>query len=121
MPIRFRASLRYNVGSGYAQWVYDQMQVRMGMAFHLREGTPAAEMSHVTTNIVPDLRENVSLDVFWPDDREDLAVDTRTTLEATLPWLRADTDDDRSWMDWHHCNHDAEPPEPCPQPEWRWP
>lgn len=126
MAIRFRAFLRYTVGSGYAQWVYDQMQVRMDMAFHLREDTPAAELSHCTTDIVTTgpqegRRENVTIDVFWPDDRTDLADDTRATLEATVPWLRADDDAGASWMSWHQCAHDAEPPQPCSQPEWRWP
>lgn len=126
MAIRFRANLRYNVGSGYAQWVYDQMQNRMGQAFHLRENTPAAEMSRSDRDIVTsgpqaDRRENIVIDVLWPDDRTDLATDTRATLEATVPWLRPDTADDRSWMDWHQCRHDLDPPQPCPQPEWRWP
>lgn len=121
MAVRFRAQLRYTVGSGYAQWVYDQMQNRMGQAFHLREGTPAAELSYCTTDIVAGVHENVGMDVLWPDNRTDLATDTRATLEATIPWLRPDTDDDQSWMDWHVCAHDVDPPVSCPQPEWRWP
>ena len=126
MAVRFRAQLRYTVGSGYARWVSDQMQVRMGMAFHLREGMPGQELSHVTTDILTSgpqdgRRENVSLDVFWPDDREDLAVDTRATLEATIPWLRPDNGLERSWMDWHRCEHDHVPFALCPVPEWRWP
>lgn len=126
MAVRFRAHLRYSVGSGYAQWVYDQMQVRMGMAFHLREGTPAAERSHATRDIVntgpqPGRRENIAIDVLWPDDRIDLATDTINTLNATIPWLQADTVEERSWMDAHLCRHDLEPWEPCPPPYWRWP
>jgi hypothetical protein len=127
MAIRFRAYLRYNVGSGYAQWLYDQMQVRLGMAFHLREGEPGQELSHATRDIVTggnpaNRRENITIDVFWPDDREDLAIDTRATIEATIPWLRPDDPAQPggwSWMDWHRCNHDVRGP--CPAPEWSWP
>ena len=38
MAIRFRARLRFQPGSGMAQWVADQMAVRLAQAFHLREG-----------------------------------------------------------------------------------
>jgi hypothetical protein len=127
VAIRFRAHLRYNVGSGYAAWLAAQMQVRLGMAFHLREGEPGQELSRVTTDIVTggnpsNRRENIAIDVFWPDARDDLAADTRATIEATIPWLRpneAGARGGRSWMDWHRCSHDAGGP--CPAPEWRWP
>lgn len=123
--VRFSAHLRYTVGSGYAQWAHDQMQVRLGMAFHMNEGTPQQESSHVTTDVVTSgpqegRRENVTIDVFWPADREDLALDTRSTLEATIPWLRPDEGPrGNSYMLWHYCEHDAGLP--CPEPVWRWP
>jgi hypothetical protein len=128
MAVRFRAHLRYNVGSGYAQWLYDQMQVRMGMAFHLREGGPGQELSHATRDIVTtgptaQRRENITIDVLWPDDRDDLAADTIATVEATVPWLRSDDPspgDGRSWMDTHWCRHDLDPPEGCLS-VWSWP
>ena len=115
MAIRFRARLRFQSGSGMAQWVADQMAVRLGQAFHLREGTPNQELSHVTVS-----GDDVDIDVFWPDDREDLAVDTRNTLQAVIPFLRPAEGRAVSWMDWHRCGHDQEPPELCPEPEWRW-
>lgn len=126
MAIRFRAQLHFTVGSGMAQWTADQMAVRMGIAFHLREGTPEEERSHVTTDIEttgpPDgRRENVYVDVIWPDGNEALAEDTRATLQAVTPWLLDDTIDRTSFMDWHRCNHDQTPPTPCPAPDWRWP
>lgn len=128
MAIRFRAHLHFTVGSGMAQWVADQMSVRMDQAFHLREGDPNAELSEVVTDIVTtgptaDRRENVHVNVFWPDDQEALAEDTRVTLSdaSVTAHLLADTTDRRSWMDWHWCNHDAAPPTPCPKPDWSWP
>lgn len=98
-----------------AQWVADQMAVRLGMAFHLREGTQEEELSHVTVS-----GDDVTIDVFWPDDREDLAIDTRNTLQAVLPFVRPADGRRVSWMSWHRCGHDQEPPELCPGPEWRW-
>src|SRR5690606_23242613 len=77
--------------------------------------TPNQELSHVTVS-----GDDVDIDVFWPDDREDLAADTRSTLEAVIPFLRPAEGRAVSWMDWHRCGHDQEPPELCPEPEWRW-
>lgn len=72
MAVRFRAHLRYEPGSGYGSWVPPQMDVRMTTAFHAQAGTPAEEASHVTTDIVASgpqegRREDVDIDVFWPD------------------------------------------------------
>lgn len=125
MAVRFRAHLRYVVGSGYAQWAYDQMQNRLIQAFSLREGSINEELSHATRDIITndpevDSRENITINVFWPDDREDLAVDTRDTLLATTPWMRTDDVFSPSWMDWHYCNHDQEGTPSCPEPEWVW-
>lgn len=128
MAIRFRAHLHFNPGSGMAQWVADQMSVRMGQAFHLREGDPNEELSEVVTDIVTtgptnQRREDVFVNVFWPDDQEALAEDTRVTLSdaSVLTHIREDTDVIQSTMDWHHCKHDSDPPQPCLAPEWRWP
>jgi len=115
LSIRFRARLRFQPGSGMAQWVADQLQVRLGMAFHLKEGTQEEELSHVTVS-----GDDVTVNVFWPDDREDLAVDTRNTLEAVVAFCRPAEGKSVSWMDWHRCGHDQDPPELCPEPEWRW-
>jgi hypothetical protein len=126
MAVRFRAHLRYNIGSGYAQWLYDQMQVRLGMAFHMNEGSANEERTVVVRDIVTGgnpsaRRENITLDVFWPSDREDLAIDTRATIEATIPWLRVNEGrHGRSWMEWHYCNH-SDDNEPCDVVEWSWP
>jgi hypothetical protein len=96
------------------------------MAFHLHEGEPGQELSHATTDIVvtgpqAGRRENVTVNVFWPADREDLALDTRNTLSdaSILAHLRPDEDMERSWLDYHFCMHDVGGP--CPAPEWRWP
>jgi hypothetical protein len=85
-------------------------------------------LSEVVTDIVrtgpqSGRRENVFVNVFWPDDREDLAIDTRNTLSdaSVLAHLKADTEFERSQMDWHRCNHDAAPVTSCPAREWVWP
>ena len=128
MAWRFQSHQRFTVGSGMAQWVNDQMQQRLSMAFHLRQGEDGEELSHVTTDIVTtgptsERRENVTIDVFWPDDREDLAVDTRNTIfdASVTAHLRSDTDEDSSWGTYHVCRHDLTVPEPCPRPLWEWP
>lgn len=128
MAIRFRAHLHFNPGSDMAQWVADQMSVRMGQAFHVRQGGPNEERSEVSTDIVTsgppaDRREIVHVNVFWPEDQEALAEDTRVTLSdaSVLAHALEDTRDRHSWMDWHRCNHDQEPYQSCPAPDWSWP
>lgn len=100
----------------------------MGQAFHLRPGTPQEEQSEVVTDIVTSgpqdqRREDVFVNVFWPDDQDALAEDTRVTLSdaSVLAHIKADAEFERSWMDWHHCNHDAVPVTACLAPEWSWP
>ena len=75
MAIRYRAQMHFQDSSGMAQWCVDQMNVRMGIAFHLREGLPGQELSVSYRD-----GDSYYLDAFWPDDREDLALDTRALL-----------------------------------------
>lgn len=114
MAWRFRAHLRYTAQSGFGVWGSQQMAQRLAMAFHMNEGDPNEERSHVTVR--PD--GTLDIDCFWPADRHDLAVDTQSTFVATGGFMRPDGDDDTSWMDTHQCAHaDGEP---CPTPTWRW-
>lgn len=125
MADRFRAHLRFQPASGMAAWVKGQMgdidlgTGRMGMAFHLNENSSNAEFSYCTVD-----GDDVRIDVFWPDDRTDLADDTIATLTAVTAWLRpVEVNEDghsiRSWMDRHSCTHDQDPPQPC-APSWQW-
>ncbi len=118
MAIRFRATLHFSAGSGMAQWCTDQMAVRMGMAFHLKAGTPEQELSFSGAD-----GETFKCDVFWPEDREDLATDTIATLQAVTAWLKPDDPDPlsevQSTMDWHYCTHDNTSDLPCTL-EWQW-
>lgn len=121
MPDRFRAHLRFQSGSGMAAWVDAQMQQRLAMAFHINEGSQAEERSQLTVD-----GDDVHIDVFWPEDRPDLAADTIATLTAAsvTAWLRpVEVDEDgrqvRSWMDRHTCDHDSDVPHPCAL-SWEW-
>jgi hypothetical protein len=115
MSIRFQAYMRFTPASGMGQWCVDQMAVRMGMAFHLRENSPAAEMSYATV----DAEGTFRCDAMWPNNRQDLADDTQAQFATLGPWLRPDTED-TSWMQTHVCAHDVEPPQSCPLPYWKW-
>ena len=129
MAWRWRCDLRFTPGSGMASWGKSQLDVRLTHAFHLREGSPDQELTSVVQDVVSsgpqaDWRERLTADIFWPSDREDLAVDTRATFEAVTAWVAADlleADPIRfSWMDYHQCRHDLGQPAPCPEPGWRW-
>lgn len=117
MAWRFRTHLRFQPGSGMAEWAQGQLDNRLVQAHHLNPGTPAEEQSHVTRN-----GDNLHSDLFFPDDRQDLAEDTRTTLTdpTVLAAVAEDDEHDTSWMDYHHCLHDLDPPQPCIDIPWRW-
>ena len=126
MAWRWRCDLWFTPGSGMASWGKSQLDVRLTHAFHLREGSPDQELTSVVQDVVSsgpqaDWRERLTADIFWPSDREDLAIDTRATFEAVTAWVAADIFDVReSWMDYHECHHDIDPPQPCLSVSWRW-
>jgi len=107
--------MRFTLESGMGQWCVDQMQQRLTMAYHLREGDPAAELSYAMVDSDGTFRCNA----FWPTDRQDLADDTQAQFETLGPWCHPDTEDETSWMDTHLCEHDGEFG-PCPEPYWKW-
>lgn len=114
---RLRAHLRFSVGSGMAQWCFDQNTVRLGQAYHLNEGQLNEEQSK--HSVADDV---YSCDLVFPELA--LAQDTWNTIldPSVTAWLRPDEPvDDRSWADMHQCAHEAEPPTPCPAREWVWP
>ena len=117
MAWRFRTRLRFDPGSGMAEWAQGQLDNRLEQAHHLNPGTPAEEQSHVTRD-----GDNLTSDLFFPDDRQDLAEDTRTTLSdpTVVAAVAEDDEHDTSWMDYHHCLHDRTPPQPCVDIPWRW-
>ena len=125
MAWRWRCDLWFTPGSGMAAWGKAQLDVRLTHAFHLREGSPNQELTSVVSDIVASgpqagRRERLTADIFWPSDREDLAIDTRATFQAVTAWVAPITRDRPSFMDYHQCLHDLVTPEPC-SPSWRWP
>ena len=118
MAWRWRCDLWYAPGSGMAAWGESQLSVRLTHAFHLREGSPDQELTFIELD---EANEHLRADIFWPDDREDLAIDTRATFEAVTAWVLADDEAIRrfSFMDYHQCRHDLDPPGAC-DVTWRW-
>lgn len=112
---RLRARLRFSVGSGMAQWCFDQNVVRLGQAYHLNPGTANEERSK--HSVVADV---YTCDLIFPELA--LAVDTWATITAAavLAWIRPDDPAGRSWADMHQCAHET-PGVLCPAREWVWP
>lgn len=107
MSWRVRAHLRFQAGSGMAQWAEAQLAVRLTHDHDPNRQQANEERSH-------NIRTGDTLDVDLFLATEALAADTFATLTAgsATALLKPDTVDDRSFVDYHFCEHD-DPPAPC--------
>ena len=114
MAYRYRAHFFFkeNSPAGLAQWCSDQVNQRLGMAFHMNEG--ALNEEKTKHEVVNDLEWKA--DIFVPDNAQAIIDDfwahimTLTSNLETRVILPENEEDETeympSWMDVHHCYHD---------------
>ena len=117
MSWRFRCLLVFTAGSGMADWGKAQLDVRLTHDHDPNRQQANEERSHVTVTKVTSgptggRHETLSADLFLAT--EALAADTYATFTvgSVTAWLKADTAETISFVDYHECHHD-DPPAPC--------
>ena len=85
-----------------ADWGKSQLDVRLTHVFDPNVGKINEEASHVTVE-----GDTLVADMFL--ETEALAADSYATFTdaAVTAWLLPDTDDGRSFVDYHECGHDG--------------
>ena len=110
MAWRFRTHLRFQPGSGMAEWGKAQLDVRL-----THDHDPNRQQANEEASFVEVDGDTLTADLFLAT--EALALDTYATFTdaSVVAWLKPDSTDPDvapSFVDYHECHHDGEP-EPC--------
>lgn len=117
MSWRVRCLMIFTAGSGMADWGKAQLDVRLTHDHDPNRQAANEERSHttvakLTSGPTAGRHETLTADLFLAT--EALAADTYATLTdpSVVAWLKPDTADDVSFVDYHECHHDGTPA-PC--------
>jgi len=111
---RVRSLLRFQPGSGMAAWGKAQADVRL-----THDHDPNRQKANEEASRSVAIGNVLDVDMFVAT--EALAIDTFSTFTAgsITAWLRPNDESNVSFVDYHECFHDQDPPLPCSAPT-RW-